>query len=246
MESIKTTQDLNNLYSKVNKFINEYIDDNEISPSEVNKYIKKNMSRFLKKYKISDIEHIETVVKDVVDHRKHMEIDMKKTKKTNEVLSFSNFSYKINESIFNIPNGTTDHEKVLADYFETSVGFVIPLQDDLHLYEIKDSVGNFTRAAIYSSQEFEIIKKNIVEKINEQIKNTSITLNSLGQLKLGTEIQFNIGKIYQDSTPSITIDDSVLYEITFNTLKFEFGGADGSTQKTRPDSFHNFLIWKLD
>jgi hypothetical protein len=75
MRKINDTKELNEIYSQINKFIQQYIESHNILPSEIYKYVKKNMNRFLERNNLKDIEKIDQIVEDVIKHRFGMERD---------------------------------------------------------------------------------------------------------------------------------------------------------------------------
>jgi hypothetical protein len=87
MRKINDTKELNEIYSQINKFIQQYIESHNILPSEIYKYVKKNMNRFLERNNLKDIEKIDQIVEDVIKHRFGMERD--------RVIPFSKYSQKL-------------------------------------------------------------------------------------------------------------------------------------------------------
>ena len=75
MKKIANSSELSRYYSDVNRYIDEYISSYRVSPTEIFRYINKNMSRFLEKFGIKDVENIDKIVRDVIEHRRNMEKD---------------------------------------------------------------------------------------------------------------------------------------------------------------------------
>ena len=89
------------------------------------------MNSFLERSGLKDVQGIKRVVSDVLEHRRNMELDLDK------VMKFESFN-SLNESVLNLKDSTVEHEKVLADYYKTSLSHVDPIDKNLHLYLVSD------------------------------------------------------------------------------------------------------------
>jgi hypothetical protein len=69
---INNSEDLNKYYNIVNQYVDEYIDKWKIKPTNLKNYLLGNKSRlvnFLEKKGLRDINRIDRVVSDVIEHR---------------------------------------------------------------------------------------------------------------------------------------------------------------------------------
>jgi hypothetical protein len=154
MKKITDREELTQYYGKINQYIDEYIKSHKVTPTEIYRYISKNMNRFLEKYQIGDIENIDRIVKDVLEHRKNMERD--------KVYKFEQFNVDLNESYISVEPSSIEHEKILADYFNTSVGHVNTLDKKNHLFEVK-SFDEYFKVICFSENEISKIKSEVLD-----------------------------------------------------------------------------------
>jgi hypothetical protein len=188
MKRITNTDEANFYYKKVNELVDKYIKEHKIRPSELNRYLIKNLQSFLENSGISDVEGINRIVMDVIDHRNHMELD--------GVLTFESFK-SLNENVTSIGNATVEHEKKLADYYNTSIGHVELLDDGMHLYKVSD-FGEKIVAVIFSENELNKVYENIEKKILEENKKRALTISEVDNISLDDSIRIWIGDIISD------------------------------------------------
>ena len=209
MKKISNSSELNQYYGKINNYIDEYISSHRVSPTEIYKYINKNMNRFLEKFGLNDIEYIEQIVKDVVEHRKNMERD--------KIFKFEQFISKINESLITLTPSTVLHEKILADYYNTSLGHIELMDPNLHLYEIRD-FDKIIKSIIFSSEEIELLKTKIQQKISSEISDMSVELNSLDGQILDQSLNFNLKSILSEELLSENINSKLNSVVLINFI----------------------------
>ena len=173
MKKITNTEEANLYYSKVNELIDRYIKEWKVKPTEVKNYLKKNMKSFLEKNGLSDIEGIERVVNDVVTHRVHMELD--------KVIKFENF--KLYENVLSLGNATIQHEKILADYYSTSMGHIEVIDENMHIYRI-DEFGKKIISIIFSEEELDKVYKNIEDVVIESNKHKILSINDIDGIEI--------------------------------------------------------------
>lgn len=176
MRKITNTAEASEYYGIINKFIDEYIDTWKVKPSEISQYFKRNKSSFLEKSGLSDVEGIEKVFNDVLDHRKNMQKD--------KVMTFESY-VKLNEGVIDIEDANIDHEKVLSDFYKTSIGHVELINDKIHLYKIND-FGKKVYSVIFSDSELSKIYKNIEDKILEESKNRVLSISEIDGVEVDT------------------------------------------------------------
>ena len=88
---INNSEDLNKYYNIVNQYVDEYIDKWKIKPTNLKNYLLGNKSRlvnFLEKKGLRDINRIDRVVSDVIEHRVELYKD--------GVITFENFKLFMN------------------------------------------------------------------------------------------------------------------------------------------------------
>lgn len=184
MKKITNTEEANIYYKKVNNLVDDYIKKWKVLPSEIKRFFDKNLKSFLERNGLSDIGGIETVVRDVVNHRYHMELD--------KVLKFENF--QINENSLNIGNVTINHEKILADFYNTSLGHVECLDDKIHLYNVND-FGKKINVIIFSEEELNKIYSNIENSILSNFKGKSVSIKEIDNIQINTPIKLKFDNI---------------------------------------------------
>jgi hypothetical protein len=184
---IKSSEDANKYYQLVNQYIDEYVDQWKIKPTNLKNYLLGNKSRlvkFLERKGLKDISNINQVLLDVVEDRVAMFND--------GVLTFENFQlFESNEFKIvdlrqclykGINNATIEHEKILADEFDVSLSEIDIISAEKHQFKIDSD-----NIVIYTDEEMSIIKENIKDYILNQVFNKSVKLE-LGSSNLDLDI----------------------------------------------------------
>jgi hypothetical protein len=164
---IANREDANKYYNQVRCLMDEYMRSEAIRPSRLGVYMKPNgdnFNFFLKVHGLSEVNGIDTVLKDVIEDLVAMEEDGVMTFENFKLMESDEFRiYRAEQCLYKgIGSSGKEHEKALADEFKTSVGHVELIDADSHEYEIEDWEGKFL-AVIYSEDEFEIISDNFIE-----------------------------------------------------------------------------------
>lgn len=238
MKKIANSNDLTNYYSQINKYIDDYIKSHKVSPREIFRYISKNMSKFLKKYNLEDIDNIQRIVKDVIEHRKNMEKD--------KVFKFEQFNHNINESLFDLGETSVEHEKILADYYNTSLGHIHNVDSSNHLYKIED-FGDSIESIIFSDSEISSIKEVIINKITNELKHKTVLVNSIDSVLLTNPMNFLLENILSEEKLRENCE-SKLTELTLlemiTILIPSFMGGQQVTQNFKfKGNFKGYYIW---
>jgi hypothetical protein len=241
MIKIQDSSELSKYYHKISECLDDYILKHNVKPTEIWSYIKKNFDRFLEKYNLVGIENIDKIINDVIDHRRHMELD--------KVFYFENFISKIDESFLQSEPPTIQHEKVLADFFETSVGHVEVLESNLHLYRIK-SLGEDLRAIIFSNSELDSMKENVLQKLINKIYSTEISINSLGGIGLNFDMKFPLSELIpKDQIKIKELSDVQFFRIISKILESSFDMTNYSGKvsfyRSVPQKFKDYYIWEV-
>ena len=61
-----------------------------------------------------------------------------------------------------VGKSTIEHEKILADHFDTSLSDVNVIDSDKHIFEI-ETIQQTTKCILFTKEEVSIIKENIIE-----------------------------------------------------------------------------------
>jgi len=85
-------------------------------------------------------------------------------------------------------------EKVLADVFDADLGSIDVIDSDKHLFKINDWDGEDINVLIYSKEDLEIIKNNMIDYLFEELKSKKVLLGGLVELSL-SNITGNVGYI---------------------------------------------------
>lgn len=201
---IKSSEEANKYYQLVNQYIDEYIDQWKIKPTNLKNYLLGNKSRlvkFLERKGLKDIGNINQVLLDVVEDRVAMFND--------GVLTFENFQifesdeFKIvnlRQCLYKgVNNATIEHEKVLADEFDVSLSEIDIVSAEKHQFKIEDK-----NVVIYTDEEISIIKENLKDYILNQTFDKSITLE-LGSSNL--DLKINVKEFINNDKFLNHIDD---------------------------------------
>jgi hypothetical protein len=211
MKKISNREEANKYYKLVNNAINDFMGETKARPSEVHKYLTKNGAKFLKRLEISDVEGIDSVLNDVLLHRRHMEDD--------KVITFESFS-KLNESSINVGSPTVEHEKVLADIFNTSLGHIDVLDPQLHLFKISD-FGKDIFAIIFNESEITKIKEELIIKIKDEVTSKVINVSDVDGVSI-SPIKFWLSDILDETKLSESINSKISSDLVFDFIKSSF------------------------
>ena len=211
MKKISNREEANNYYKLVNNAINDFMGETKARPSEVHKYLTKNGVKFLKRLELSDVEGIESVLNDVLLHRRHMEDD--------KIITFESFS-KLNESSVNVGSPSVEHEKVLADVFNTSLGHIDVLDPQLHLFKISD-FGKDVYAIIFNESEISKIKEDLIIKIKDEVTSKVINISDVGGVSI-SPIKFWLSDVLDETKLSESINSKISSDLVFDFIKSSF------------------------
>lgn len=178
---------INDYYQKINELIDEYFSWN-VKPSALKKYFKPGglgVKKFIERNNLSNVLNINKIIKDVVEDRYSMEKD--------GVLTFESFGAEMVEDILssndigtgldfilynNIEPSDLKEEKIIADYYRTSLGHVTEVNKDLHEYTV-DVLKSDYNIIIFSEEDFGKITDNLVEYIMNYLSKKSVTVAPL-------------------------------------------------------------------
>jgi len=235
-DSKKLTQD----FKKIKGLLSKYVKDSKIKPNELYRFLKtkKNLNNFIEKESLDDDSHTRRVIKDVIDNMLNKEKDIKES----TVIKFGKFTEKLNESVLDTQSyDTYNYEKVLADYYNTSVKHVEVIDDKKHLFSIKD-FDSLIKVVCLSSEEFETIKRNILTKIKEEIFMSNVTISTIDNTSI-PDLTFNISSVFQENIDLTgLINDTQFFRIIISILKNSIGT---NIWRSKPEIFQGFYIWEI-
>lgn len=189
---INTTEDANKYHDMVHKFIEEYVVKWKISPKRLKEYLNpdsENYKSFLERTGLNEIENINVVVNNVIDDYCSAESD--------GIMTFESFASQ--EDIFKrISTPNIEYEKILADIFNTSLGYIEIANENYHHYKVTD-FGKKSDVVILSKLDIQNIDDMILEYSLKNIKSQEFSVNSVGDVSISNPLKF----------PSIIISDDV-------------------------------------
>jgi len=203
--SINTREDANRYYQVINGLVDDYIDKWKIRPSSLKRYLQpgsERFNKFLERNKLKDVKGAEVILKDIIEDRNHMEKD--------GVLTFENFKFfesdefkvsNLKECLYKgIEKSDLKMEKIIADIFDTDLGSIDIVDSDKHIFNVNDWNGKETNVIIYSKEDLELIKTNLIDCLYEELKSKKVLLGGLIEISLKDltsdvgYIRFSIGK----------------------------------------------------
>jgi hypothetical protein len=157
-----------------------------------------------------------------------------------KIVTFENFT-KLNESFISLSEPNIDYEKVLADKFNTSLGHIVLVDSELHLYKIED-FGKVFYASILSKNDIESIQNKLIESMIDEIKSQSIFIDNVMSVSI-SPLRFLLSDfINQDELKShviAKIDKNLINNIIKTILESKSVGSSFMG----PDEKSEYSIW---
>jgi hypothetical protein len=187
--SITNREEANQYYKLVNKLVDDYIDGHKIRPSKLSAYLKpggQRFNKFLERNKLKDITGADRILRDIIEDREHMEKDGVITFESFNLLESTDWKVSnLRECIYKgIEKADLKMEKILADYFDINLGAIDILDSDKHKFSIEDWKNDDWKVVIYSEEEIDVIKNNLVEYLYGDISKKEIELTEEVSIKL--------------------------------------------------------------
>ena len=233
--SISNREDANKYYQLINGLVDDYIDVHKIRPSKLSAYLKpggQRFNKFLERNKLKDIKGAEIILKDVIEDREHMEKDGVMTFESFKIMESTEFKYSdLKECLYKgIDKSDLNMEKALADYFDINLGSIDVIDSDKHKFKIQDWENDDWVCVIYSDEEYEVIKNNLVEYFYSELSKKEFELVNGLKIELSDLVKEDIfvEKIFKN-----------LNEEKFQKIISETLGEDWSFAS----KFRNFHIW---
>ena len=233
--SISNREDANKYYQLINGLVDDYIDVHKIRPSKLSAYLKpggQRFNKFLERNKLKDIKGAEIILKDIIEDREHMEKDGVITFESFKIMESSEFKYsELKECLYKgIDKSDLNMEKALADYFDINLGSIDVVDSDKHKFKIEDWENDDWVCVIYSDEECDVIKNNLVEYFYSEL------IKKEFELVEGIKIELS------DLVKSDVFEEKIfktLNEEKFQKIISESLGEDWSFAS----KFRNYHIW---
>jgi hypothetical protein len=230
--SINNREDANKYYQVVNGLVDDYIDKWKVRPSNLKRYLQPGSERFNRflernglKFKGADI-----VLRDIIEDRESMERD--------GVITFENFKFfesdefklsSLKQCLYKgIEKASKNHEKILADHFDTSLGHIDIVDSDKHIFSV-DVWGKVTDVIVYSKEELDMITENMIEYLYNEMKNKKVELSG--------NITVSLSNLITEESFKREVEDNVFstnkpVNLVTQCLDYEF-----------KSEFENYFIW---
>lgn len=229
MKDNNTSIEVSLYYDKVNELVDKYIDEWNVKPSKLFSYLKpgnKRFDAFVEKNGLTDFKFIKKVITDVLEDRLAIEHD--------GMVVYEN--QLIKESILSaIEPSHLDHEKVLADLYNTSLGHIKSIDFDKHLYEVND-FGKSIEVIIYSDKEIEKIKANIQASFIDKISDKTMSIESIG-------VVFKLSDIIANDKLADQLNELDFEKLMEYILKYF--KSDLVKKELNHKTFKNYHIWEI-
>jgi len=233
--SINNREDANKYYQLMNELVDDYIDVHKIRPSKLSAYLKpggQRFNKFLERNKLKDIKGAEVILRDVIEDREHMEKDGVMTFESFKLIESVEFKVsELKECIYKgIDKSDLNQEKALADYFDINLGSIDVVDSDKHKFKIEDWKNDDWVCVIYSDEECEVIKTNLVEHFFVEL--------SKQEFELIEDVKINLSELIKEE---IFFDkfNQTITEKKFQNLVSQCLGEDWSYE----GKIRNLHIW---
>jgi hypothetical protein len=233
---INNREDLNKYYKLINELVDEYIDKWKIRPSNLKRYLKYGSDRFNKfllRNNLSEIKGVDIILKDIIDDRVSMEKDGIMKFEKYKIFESDDFNIKsLKECLYKgIDNADLKMEKSIADYFDTNLSDIDIINAEKHIFRIK-IWNDITFVIIYSKEEFNIIKENVIEYLYEDLSSKKVNL--VDDISIELDNIIDVEK-YNNKIKNV-INDDLLKNIISKLL--------GAYQFEK--EFNDYYIWKFN
>ena len=181
--SINNREDANKYYQQVNELIDDYMDKWKVRPSSLKRFLpngSERFNKFLHRNNLKDVNGIEQVLSDVIN---------------DGVLTFENFKFfesdefkiaSMKQCLYKgIEKADLNMEKVLADVFDTNLGSIDVVDSGKHIFKVNDWNGKDINVLIYSKEDLELIKSNLVDCLYDELTSKKVLLGGLIDVSLG-------------------------------------------------------------
>jgi hypothetical protein len=181
--SINNREDANRYYQLINNLVDEYTERWKIRPSNLKRYLKpgsERFNKFLERNKLKDVKGSEIILKDIIEDRNSLEKDGVMTFESYKVFESDEFKISsMKECLYKgIEKSTQKMEKILADYFDTNLSDIDIVDSEKHKFKVNNWDKENVSVIIYSEEEFEVIKSNIIEHLYGELEEKEVEITS--------------------------------------------------------------------
>ena len=236
MRKISNRDEANTYYKTVSKAVNDFASETKSKPSEMYKYLSNNKKTFLKRLELDDVVGIENVLNDVLSHKKHLEDD--------QIINFESFSQMFENTIV-LKSPNVEYEKVLADFFNTSLGHIDLVDSQNHIFKIND-FGKEVYSVIIDDSEMSDIEKSMIKSISEDIVSKVISISECNT------IPFSPMKFWLSDFIELDRLDEVVKSKISSDLVFDYFSKsvtvklpNDNSGEVQYSSFKNYHIWHV-
>lgn len=232
--SINSREDANRYYQIINELVDDYIDKWKIRPSNLKRYLKpgsERFNKFLERNKLNDVKGADRVLRDIIEDRDNMEKDGVITFESFKLFESSEFKFEsLKQCLYKgIEKADLNMEKVLADYFDTSLGQIDIIDADKHMFKLSNWKSDEDEVIIYSKEEVEVIKNNMTDYLFVELTKKKVEIVEGIEIDLSDLIKSNM---FGEQMSQIFERDNFLINTISKVTSYKFNGESG-----------NYLIW---
>lgn len=179
---------LTDYYIKVKSYVDDYISKWNVRPSRLKKYLNRNrLSDFLESQSLNDVKLIDRVLDDVLSSYIALEND--------SILTFENYNFDDdkNDDILSVlflrmSDSSVDHEKLLADIFDTSLSRIDSIDSTKHLFRV-DGLVSDADVMVFDENDIEVIEENVADFVRNKLEKESVSVG----ISDGVSLDFAVG-----------------------------------------------------
>lgn len=232
--SINSSEEANRYYQIINELVDDYIDKWKIRPSNLKRYLKpgsERFNKFLERNKLNDVKGADRVLRDIIEDRDNMEKDGVITFESFKLFESSEFKFEsLKQCLYKgIEKADLKMEKVLADYFDTSLGQIDIIDADKHIFKLSNWKTDEDEVIIYSKEEVEVIKNNMTDYLFVELTKKKVEIVEGIEIDLSDLIKSNM---FGEQMAQIFERNNFLIDTISKVTSYKFNGESG-----------NYLIW---
>lgn len=233
--SISNREDANRYYQLINQLVDDYIDKWKIRPSNLKRYLKpgsERFNKFLERNKLNGVKGSDRILKDIIEDRYNMEKDGVIKFESFKLFESSEFKFEsLKQCLYKgIEKADLKIEKVLADYFDTSLGQIDIINADKHIFKISNWKTDEDEVIIYSKEEVEVIKNNMTDYLFLELTKKKVEIVEGIEIDLSDLIKFDM---FGEQMDKIFKKNNFLIDTISKVTSYKFNGE-----------YKNYLIWK--
>lgn len=232
--SINSREEANRYYQIINELVDDYIDKWKIRPSNLKRYLKpgsERFNKFLERNKLNDVKGADRVLRDIIEDRDNMEKDGVITFESFKLFESNEFKFEsLKQCLYKgIEKADLNMEKILADYFDTSLGQIDIIDADKHMFKLSNWKSDEDDVIIYSKEEVEVIKNNMTDYLFVELTKKKVEIVEGIEIDLSDLIKSNM---FSEQMSQIFERDNFLINTISKITSYKFNGESG-----------RYLIW---